>query len=321
MSYADIASKMSSADRIVGKHLKIDTDQLVFKNYNKDAVFNPELCTKEEIDTFVRYMQMYGGGSWHDGVHNDVPYYYINSKMENVKPLGDKWITYKSMIKSDIGQLSFNVSHRFTANKIAVPYPYMNKEYVFTGMPTPLYRFINAMRAYYNRLKHDCWIQPKINDIVSSIKFAITDLFNGTITSFDQHKVADLCDGISIDYCAYRLDSKVRYAPNSCFVGRLYLVDNSNDEIVYKCLDGRFTTNNIKVLIESTGTDYAITLSDILGEDTMYDSPMEFVLYDNYGAYGYSIRITSKSKLFLFVVLKGLLEEYNCNNMENLNNC
>lgn len=86
-----------------------------------------------------------------------------------------------------------------------------------------------------------------------------------------------------------------------------------------KRLDGRFTTNNVKVLIESTGSDYAITLSDILGEDAIEDSPMEFVLYDNSGAYGYCIRITSRSKALLFVILKRLLEEYNCDSMENLN--
>lgn len=321
MSYADIASKMSNVGDTDGRHFKVDTDQLVFKNYNKDAVFNPELCSKEEMDAFVRYMQMYGGGSWHDGVHNDIPYYYTSSKTSNVKPLGISWTGIQNIIKGEAELQLSDDYHQSTGRKIAVPYPCINREYVFTDMPMPLYRFINAMRAYYDKLKFDRWIQLKINDFVSSIKFTIADLFNDAITSFDQHKVFDLCDGISIDYCSYHLDSKVRYAPNSCFVGRLYLVDTSNDEIGYKCLDGRFTTNNVKVLIESTGYDYSVTLSDILSKDTIEDSPMEFVLYDNSGGYGYSVRIISKSKLFLFVILKSLLEEYNCNNMENLNNC
>lgn len=321
MSYADIASKMSSGDGTLDKHFKIDTDQLVFKNYNKDAVFNPELCSKEEMGAFVRYIQMYGGGSWRDDVHNNVPYYYTSSKIENVKPLGISWEAMQNIIKGEDELRLSDSYHQFTNRKIAIPYPCINKEYVFTDMPMPLYRFINAMRAYYGKLKFDRWVQLKINDFVSSIRFTIADLFNDAITSFDQHKVADLCGGISIDYCAYRLDSKVRYVPNSCFVGRLYLVDTSNDEIGYKCLDGRFTTNNVKVLIESTGYDYSVTLSDILSKYTIEDSLMEFVLYDNSGEYGYSVRIISKSKLFLFVILKSLLEEYNCNNMENLNNC
>ena len=320
MSYADIASKMIVEDSIGVKHFKLDTNQLVFKNYSEDAVFSLESCTKEQMDTFVRYMQMYGGGSWHDGMHNDVPYYYTNSKTENVKPLGISWTCMQDVIKGDYGSRISNTYQKSTGRKIAIPYLCIGKEYVFTDMPMSVHRFINAMRAYYNRLKFDYLIRLKINDFLSSLRFAMIDLFDDAITNSDQHKMLDLYDGISVDYCAYDLNSSVRWAPNSCFVGRLYLVDSANDEIGYKCLDGRFTTNNVKVLIESTRSDYDITLSDILGKDAIEDSPMEFVLYDNSGEYGYCVRIMSKSKSLLFVILKRLLEEYNCNSMENLNN-
>lgn len=320
MSYADIASKMSSGEGTVDKHFKIDTDRLVFKNYNKDAVFNPELCSKEQMDAFVRYMQMYGGGSWRDGVHNDEPYYYISSKIENVKLLGISWEAMKNIIKGEAElQLSDNY-HQFTERKIAIPYHCINKEYVLADMSMPLYQFINAMRAYYNRLKFDKWVQPKINDFVSSLKFTMTDLFNDAVMDFDPHKVADLYDGISVDYCAYPINGPVRYVPNSCLVGRLCLVDTSNDGAGYKRLDGRFTTNNIKVLIESTGADYSTTMGDALDEYNKDVMPMEFMLYDNSGSYGYCIRITSRSKSLLFVILRKLLEEYNCDSMENLNN-
>lgn len=149
-------------------------------------------------------------------MRNHVPYYYTNYKTAYIKPLGISWTCIQDIIKGEAELRLSDNYHKFTERKIAIPYPCINKEYVFTDMPMTLYQFINAMRAYYSRLKFDRWVQLKINDIVSSLKFTMVDLFNDAVTRFDTHKAKDLYDGISVDYCAYHLDSSIRYAPNSC---------------------------------------------------------------------------------------------------------
>lgn len=319
MSYADIASKMSSEDGAVGKHFKIDTDQLVFRDYNKEAIFNDDLFSKDQRAAFVRYMQMYGGGEWHDGVHSDVPYYYTYSKVECTRPLGGRWEYIQDMIKNNVRPWLYDKYQQTTGSQIAIQFQSMNAEYVFTDSCMPLCRFINAMQSYYNKLQYHDEIQTTIDGIVKSIQHTISDLFISAMAHYDAHKVTDLYKGVSIDYCAYRINDSIHYIHNSCFVGRLYLADTSNDKIRARSIDGMFTTNNISTLMEASGADSTIGMSDVLAEDSMSCHPMEFALFDNYKDYGYCIRIMSKSKSLLFVILRNLLEVYNCNNVKDLN--
>ena len=303
MSYADIASKISSGEGTVDKQFKIDTDQLVFKNYNKDAVFSPESCTKEQIDVFVRYMQMYGGGEWHDGVHNEVPYYYTHSKTEDTILLGDKWVDIQDIIKNNIPVWLYD-NFQFTGSKIAIPYPHINKEYVFTDNRKMSCRFKNAMQSYYNKLKCPDNIQTRIDFIVKEVQAALVDMAAVGIPA----KVADLYDGITVDYCTYRINDLIHYVPNSCLVGRIYLVDTSSIEVKYKYVDGKLTFNNFNKLLESNGFDVDAIFHDTASiEYNKEYHPMELVLFDVYNDYGYCVRIMSKSKMLLFETIYSLL--------------
>lgn len=319
MAYMDTWIKMIGKGCTPAEQFEIYLNQFVFKNYNKDVVFSMESCTKEQIDAYVKYMEMYGGGEWHDGVHSEIPYCFTTSKVTDIMPLCDRWSDMQNIIKNDIEPLIYDNYHKFTGKKIAIPYPAIDKEYVFTDMHLPFSRCVNAMQSYYNKLKYKDEIQIKISEIVSSIQSAIVDVLSYIIIPVDTQKIYDLYNSISIDYCAYHIDLMKRYAPSSCYIGRLYLVDTSADDIKYKCIDGRLTTNNIKVLVESTKSDYYVTINDVLFGDNKDDSPMEFLLFDNYNDYGYCIRIMSKSKLLLFVILRELLKKYNYNGVENLN--
>lgn len=319
MTYMDAWIKMIGKNCTPEEQFKYYSEQFVFKNYNQDAVFSMESCTKEQVDAYVKYMEMYGGGEWHDGVHSEIPYCFTTSKVADIMPLCDRWADMQDMIKSDIGPQTYDNYYKFTGKKIAIPYPAIDKEYVFTDMYLPFSRCVNAMQSYYNKLKYTDGIQVKISEIVSAIQSATVDVFSGAITRIDLDKVNDLYNGISIDYCAYNIDCMTRYAPSSCYIGSLYLVDTSAEDIKYKCIDGRLTTNNIKALVESTKSDYYVTINNILFDDNKDDAPMEFLLFDNYNEYGYCIRIMSKSKLLLFVILRELLKKYNCNGVENRN--
>lgn len=303
MSYADIASRMVDGDGTDGRHFKVDTNQLVFKHYNKDAVFNPELCSKEEMDAFVRYMQMYGGGEWHDGVHSEVPYYYTHSKTEDTIPLGCRWVDIQDIIKNNVPVWLYD-NFQFAGSKIAIPYPHINKEYVFTDTRKMLCRFKNAMQSYYNKLKCHDNIQTRIDVIVKEVQTALV----GMATSEMPTKVADLYDSITVDYCTYRINGLTHYVPNSCLVGRIYLVDTSSDEVKYKYVDGKLTFNNFNILLESSGFDVDTIFHDIAAIEYNEEyHPMELVLFDVYNDYGYCVRIMSKSKMLLFETIYSLL--------------
>lgn len=319
MSYDDIASEMTGGFSISDKDCELNCEQLILRDYNNEAIFNSDLFSKDQRAAFVRYMQMYGGGEWHDGIHSDIPYYYTYSKVEGTRPLGGRWEYIQDMIKNNVRPWLYDKYQQTTGSQIAIPFQSMNAEYVFTDSCMPLCRFINAMQSYYNKLQYPDEIQTTIDGIVKSIQHTISDLFISTMAHYDAHKVTDLYKGISIDYCAYRINDSIHYIPNSCFVGRLYLADASNDGIKYRRIDGMFTTNNISTLMEASGADSTIGMSDVLAEDSMSYRPMEFALFDNYKEYGYCIRIMSKSKSLLFVILRNILEVYNCNNVKNLN--
>lgn len=319
MAYRDTWIKMIGKGCTPAEQFEIYLNQFVFKNYNKDVVFSMESCTKEQIGVYVKYMEMYGGGEWRDGVHSEIPYCFTTSKVTDIMQLCDRWSDMQNMIKNDIGPRIYDNYHKFTGKKIAIPYPAIDKEYVFTDMHLPFSRCVNAMQSYYNKLKYNDDIQSKISEIVSSIQSAIVDVLSYIIIPVDTQKIYDLYNSISIDYCAYRIDCMKRYAPSSCYIGSLYLVDTSADDIKYRCIDGRLTTNNIKILVESTKSDYYVTINDVLFGANKDDSPMESLLFDNYNDYGYCIRIISKSKLLLFVILRELLKKYNYNGVENLN--
>ena len=318
MSYADIASRMSSKDSKDNKRFEVSLDQLLFKHYNQNAVFKPELCTKEEVDTFIRYITTYGGGDWSDDIRNETPYCLDRFDCTKIVPLGDVWQDIQDMIKDTVAPRLYNYQ-KCKTKSIIIPYPGINKEYEFVNSYIQFCESVNAMQSYYNRFKYTDDVQAKILEIISAIRSAMEDVFSGMLKYYSTDKVDKLYNTVSVDYCAYRIDGTFRYAPDACFVGGLDIAERSDYNNGYTHIDGRLTDNNIKALIKSAGADYDATMRDAMSDGIKDGSPMEFRLYDNYGKYGYCVRVMSGSKSLLTIILRELTKKCNYNGVENFN--
>lgn len=318
MSYTDMESKMKYKDCKYDKRFEVNLDQLLFRHYNQNAVFNPELCTKEEVEAYISYMRMYGGGAWYDGIRSESPYYANYLSENDITPLGDEWYNLQNIIRDNVAPRMYNYQD-CGFNDVAITYPGINKEYIFINSYISFCESVNAMQSYYNKFKYTDDIQAKIFEIISAIRASMEKVFSGMLKYYDIESVSKLHNMISIDYCAYCIDGTKQYAPSSCFVGGLYIVCKHKRSKPYTCIDGRLTANNIKTLIKSAGLEYTISLGDVLDEHDIDGTPIEFILYDNYDKYGYCVRIISESKSLLTVILRELVKKYNYNGVNNLN--
>lgn len=312
MSYADIASRMSSDGSFTIKRFEVSLDCLLFKDYNKDVVFNPELCTKEELNAYMTYMQTYGGGCWLNSVQkHKAPYYSTGIKIIDGMS-EDKWQTMQDMIKDSVAPRVYNNYKDFAGGLIIIPYPCVEREFMVTNTDSSFCHTVNAMQSYYNRFKYVDSVQVKIDEIVSFIRDAIEDVMSDGLKYYDIDYINRLYRGVSINYCAYCMDmDSINYVPNECLAGCIILNNRSDRTSNFAYVYGKLTTGRVKSLIRQAKLDYDSTMRGLSCEDKTDSVPMEFRLYGNCNGYGYCVIVNTESKRLMPIILREFVERYN----------
>lgn len=309
MGYADIASRMSGKD---SKRFEVSLDHLLFRDYNKNVVFNAELCTKEELNAYMSYMQMYGGGCWLNSVQkHKAPYYSTGIKIIDGMS-EDKWQTMQDMIKDSVAPRAYNNYKDFAGGFIIIPYPCVEREFMVTNTDSSFCHTVNAMQSYYNRFKYVDKVQVKIDEIVSFIRDAIEDVMSDGLKYYGIDYINRLYRDVSINYCAYCMDmDSINYVPNECLAGCVILNNRSDRISNFAYVYGKLTTGRVKSLIRQAKLNYDSAMCGFSGEDKTDSVPMEFRLYGNCNGYGYCVRVNTESKRLMSIILREFVDRYN----------
>lgn len=312
ISYADIASMMSSKNSKDNKRFEVSLDQLLLRNYTKDVVFNHKLCTKEQLNAYMNYMTTYGGGCWLNTIQkHKIPYYSTGTKIIGDMS-EDRWQTMQDMIKDSVAPRVYNNYKDFAGGFIIIPYQCTKREFMVTNTDSSFCYTINAMQSYYNRFKYVDKVQRKIDEIISSIRDAIEDVMSDDLKYYDIEYINWLYRNVSINYCAYSMDMDgINYVPDECFAGCIVLNDRSQSISNFVYVYGKLTTGRVKFLIRQAKLDYDSTMCGFSGEDKADHASMEFRLYGNCNGYGYCVRVNTESKRLMSIILREFVERYN----------